>query len=162
MTDHTDLIQLARKRGDERIDIAIGQLHKQAEILANAAGIPDNVAGCAPGALLGRISYVPSMSRDLRQTLSRSMSAIELNKITDVTNQLDVQAEMDAPPPVMPVGINTAKALEDTELSPPIVAALKANDIFTIGDVMGIPDEHLLKMRGIATRSLQAIKGIIK
>lgn len=162
MADHTDLIQLARKRGDEKIDVAIGQLHKQAEILANAAGIPDNIKGLAPGAMLGRISYVPSQSIELKRALSQALSSIELNKITEHATTLDVREEMDTVPQIEPTGIDVAKNLADTDLPPPLVAALNTHDLHTLGDVMGVPDEHLLKMRGIGARSLEQIKRAIR
>lgn len=147
------LTQAARERADAKIAAAIGELHKAANEIGKKHGIPEGISGHSIDELLGRISYIPSMARELRRAL-----ALELTK-----REIDAVMKGEAPRPAaktpaprgpvepseipdsIPVGLDVADL---TGITVQTVKALKAAGLNTVGDVAQIPDEHLLKVLG--------------
>lgn len=165
MTD--DMMQVARTRADAKIDEALGALRKQAREIGEAHGIPEGIAGHSIDEIMGRMAWVPSMARDLRRACGQEMAKIELDRF--------MAGETPAAPPPAPkpaaTKIDPSKIPAPVPVSMPVdelsgvttftIKALKNNGLKTVGDVVAIPDEHLLKMDGLAEKSLAQVRSAI-
>ena len=162
MSDQTELLNVARERAEARIDAAIGSLRKHAAQLGIDNKFPDNIAGHSASELLGRIAYVPSLARDLRRTLAQSLAQQELQGVF-ASHAAEVKPSTPAPavaqnPATIPVSLDLAN-LSGVPVA--VVRACKAAGLATVGDVNTIPDEHLLKINGLAERSVALLRAAI-
>lgn len=176
------MTQLARERADARIDAALGALRQAAKEIGKEHGIPDGIAGHSVDELLGRMGYVPSMARDLRRATAQELAKQELSRAFD-REPLPAKprgrpvpshasggstAPQDPPPrPLIDVSKRPATApvgLDVSELSGITVQtarALKAAGLDNVGQVMAVPDEHLLKISGLAEKSVAQLRHAI-
>lgn len=155
MSKESELTQAARERADKRIADAIGELHRAAHDIGKKHGIPEGISGHSIDELLGRISYIPSMARDLRRALALELTKQEISAVmgADDEKPAPAAAAKSAPKPIEPSQIpDTIPAgLDVSDLSGitvQTVKALKAAGLNTVGDIVQIPDEHLLKILG--------------
>lgn len=160
-------LQVARERADKRLDSAIGELRAAALKIGKAHDIPENILGHSIEELLGRMAYIPSMARDLRRAAAQELAKQELQRAFESPPGLSV----DAPParhvppidpskigPTVPVGLDIA---ELSGITVQTQRALKAAGLNTVGDVYMVPDEHLLKVSGVAEKSLAQLRAAI-
>lgn len=173
MADQDQVMNIARERAERRIDEALGDLRTAAREIATRHGIPDGIAGHAVEELLGRIAYVPSMARDLRRATGQALAKQELERAFERDEPSNLSGE--APDPVGPVtatpvvhpstvGASVPMGLDLTDLdgvTVQTVRALKAAGLRVVGDVVNVPDEHLLKLNGIADKSLAQLRTAI-
>lgn len=153
------LTQAARERADARIAAAIGELHKAALEIGKRHGIPEGISGHSIDELLGRISYIPSMARELRRALALELTKLEISAVmkgevpapatkpnrTAETGGKGKTGEASEIPETIPAGLDVS---ELSGITVQTVKALKAAGLNTVGDVVQIPDEHLLKVLG--------------
>jgi len=111
--------------------------------------------------LLGRLAYVPSMGRDLRIATAHALARQEIER------------HLDTPPAPPPPPTRATKELTASTITPgtdldalpgittQTAKALKKAGLFVVGDVVSVPDEHLLKIPGIAERSLAQLRAAI-
>lgn len=170
MADANELMRAARERAEKIIDQAIGQLHAAAAQIGETCGIPENIAGHSIDELLGRMSYIPSMARDLRQACGQAIA----RKIMD--DMLAGRIQANTPPPLA-APVPKAEKIEVSKIPGQVpvgrdigdlsgvtvqaVKALKDAGFRTVGDVFAAPDEHLLKIPGIAEKSLAQVRSAI-
>lgn len=165
--ESTELTQVARQRADVRIDAALVDIRQALTDIAKRHRIPDGVQGHTPEDLLGRISQVPSMSRELRLALGQALARQEIELMTRAPVAETPPAVTQPPPqkprelknpgriPGPPAGLD----VDDLKgISPQVARALKAAGLKTVGDVVAVPDDHLVKIGGIGERSLAQIR----
>lgn len=166
-----ELTQVARREADAQIDKALGELRASAREIGARYKIPENIGGLATEELLGRMAYIPSMARDLRRIAGQEIAKLLLaDQIRPVpagtpaaipetppaagTDRIDISKIPDQ----VPVGMD----LVDLDgVTVQAIKALKAAGLKTVGDVIAVPDEHLLKIGGIAEKSLAQIRAAI-
>ncbi len=160
---------VARERADKRIDTALGQLQKAALEIGKDNGIPEGISGHSIAELLGRMAYVPSMARELRRACGQELAKIELNKMFDEA-QPDAAASKLSPisakiiPGTMPLpdGVTAGTDLGTLDgISVQTVKALHDAGLVNVGDVVNIPDEHLVKMQGLGEKSVAHLRAAI-
>lgn len=159
--DQTEVLNLARTRAEKRIDAAIGELHKAAAKIGTEHDLPDNISGHSVAELLGRISFVPSVGRDLRRALGQAMAKQELEQAmfrTPVAPPVKRVPEQAAKPAGVPHSTDLANL---SGITVQVVKALKAAGLHSVGDVINVPDEHLLKISGLAERTVAQLRGAI-
>lgn len=166
MSDKEQMTAVARERADKRIDAALGELHAAALEIGKKHGIPEGIAGHSIDELLGRMAYIPTMARDLRRACGQELAKEELNKLFDAQPTPPVVAAFAASPPIEPSKIpgNIPVGMDVGDLQGVTVQAVKALrsvGLNKIGDVIIVPDEHLLKVTGLAEKSVQQIRAAI-
>lgn len=171
--DTTELTQIARQRADVRIDAALAAVRKAMQAVAGEFGIPDGIHGHTPEDLLGRISQVPSLSRELRVALAQALAKREIEAMTASQARPEPQAAAgvrQAPPqrprPAPPVEaapkLPEGMPLEDLDgVTVQTVRILRQAGLRTVGDVARVPDEHLEKIGGIGPRSIHQLRDAI-
>ena len=168
MSDAEQITALARERAEKRIDSALGDLKKAAREIGTKYGIPDGIAGHSIEELLGRIAYIPTMARDMRRACGQELAKQEL------ANFLDDAAEPEGgqvlPPPIhqtmepskiprnIPVGMDVGD-LDGVTVQ--AINALRTAGLTKIGDVVNVPDEHLVKINGLGEKSVAHIRAAI-
>ena len=165
----TEMMSVARERADKRIDKALGALRDAARAIAKEYEIPDNIAGHSVEELLGRMCWVPSQARDLRRTCGQELAKKELNDMFDdqrppaKSSSVPEPSAFAATPSKAPDNVPVGRDVSDLRgLTVQTVKALKAAGLHTVGDVMAVPDAHMLKVQGIAEKSLQQIRASIQ
>lgn len=163
-----ELTQVARKEADEVLDKALGELRASAREIGEKHGIPQQINGLSVEELLGRMAYIPSMARDLRrvagQELTKNLIAEQIRPAArptmPATPKLPESERIDVSkiPPSVPVGMDL---VDLSGVTVQAVKALKAAGLKTVGDVVAVPDEHLLKVSGVAEKSLAQIRAAI-
>lgn len=160
MATENEVLIVAREQAEKTIDAAIGELQKFATELGVKYQIPDNVLGHAVGDLLGRIAYVPSMTRDLRRELGQALAKKSLEaRFSDAKAAAPAKTE----PKALDMGvIPHGMALEDLDgVTVQVVKSLKAASLMTVGDVVKIPREHLVKINGLGEKSVAQLMAAI-
>lgn len=160
------LTQVARERADKKLDAAIGDLHKAATEIGKKHGIPEGIAGHSIDDLLGRIAYIPSMARELRRAAAQTLASLEIGQALESPAK---RREESAPAPVKPIDLATlgsimpsGKDLGDLKgLTVQTVKALKGAGLHQVGDVVNVPDEHLLKVPGIQAKQVAQLRQAI-
>lgn len=163
MTDTDQLSQVARERADKRIDQAIGELHAAASEIGRRHAIPEGIAGHSVDELLGRMAYIPSMARDLRRMAAQELAKLELARAFDQPAP-PPQAAPQKPqePSTLPGSVPVSMDVGDLDgVTVQAVRALRGAGLTTVGDIARVPDEHLLKISGLAERSVQQIRAAI-
>lgn len=171
------MTQVARERADKRIDAALGALRQAAKAIGTEYEIPDGIAGHSVDELLGRMAYVPSMARDLRRATAQELAKQEISRafeggpVKDSRRPETRRPPPQAPPPPPPPPVDPSKlppsapvGLDLAELSGvtvQTVRALKEAGLTNVGQVMSVPDEHLLKIPGVAEKSLAQLRTAI-
>lgn len=166
MSEAAELTELARERADKRIDSALGELRTAAHDIGVKYGIPEGIAGHSVEDLLGRMSYIPSMARDLRIACGQALAKEELNVMFDAKAPArDLAHTTDQPqafPPkilgVIPVSLDVGDL---QGISVQTIKALRDAGLNKIGDVVDIPDAHLVKQPGLAEKSVAHIRAAI-
>lgn len=163
--EQDQLTQVARERADKRIDAAIGDLHKAAVDIGRKHGIPEGISGHSVDDLLGRMAYIPSMARELRRALAHELTKQEIDR---VVASAPVESLPSAPPTLkidpsmihdaIPVSLDVGD-LEGVTVQ--TVKALRAAGLNCVGDVVVVPDEHLVKVNGLGAKSVQQIRAAI-
>jgi hypothetical protein len=141
----------ARGNADKRLDAALGALRRAAAAIGKEYNIPEDVQGNSVEELLGRIAYVPSLSRELRKHAGLAMAKQELAKVIDL-----VAATLRPPEPVRPAAAASTggqpvipAGLDVADLKGITVTMgkqLKAAGFNQVGDLVNVPDEHLAKL----------------
>lgn len=159
MSDN-QMMMIAREQAEKRIDAAIGELVKEAHRIADKYGFPEGVAGHSVGELLGRLTYVPSMARELRRQLGAALSKREIENVIYPQIQPDPPAPVsrETQPPANTVVPGNLDLSDVPGITVAVVKALKGAGLYNVTDVTRVPDEHLLKISGIAERSLQQLR----
>lgn len=178
--DEGQLTILARQQASRAIDLASAALIGAAEKIAKHFGVPDGIAGLTKAESLGRMTFVQSMGREVR-------SATEQEIAKNVLKAQIPAPQYEAPPPPEIYGDGpVATPLQDPLYEPPaptapvvhepvdtldlgelpgvpvtISKALKGGGYNQVKDVIGVPDEHLLAVNGIAAASLAKLKGAV-
>ncbi len=169
MSRDTEMMQAAREKADERIDKALGALRAAAREIGKQFEIPENISGHSTEELLGRMCWVPSQARDLRRACGQELANLELKKLFDATPAAPLVSSVPNPeafsqqPSKAPENVPVGRDLSDLSgVTVQAVKALKAGGYMTVGDVMAVPDEHLVKLPGIAEKSLAQVRAAIR
>lgn len=164
MTDAEQMTMVARERADKKIDSALGELRKAALAIGKKHGIPEGIAGHSIEELLGRMAYIPSMARDLRRACGQELAKLELNKFLDdsaATKQAPIEPSKQAPiepskiPGNIPIGLDVGQL---DGITGQTVKALREAGLNKVGDIVPVPDEHLLKFNGLGEKSIAQIR----
>ena len=92
MSEETKLLNEAARAAAERtIDKALGAMTAAAEEIGKQYGIPDNVGGNSRAVLLGRLTYVPGMAREVRTVCGQLMAKGEIERM--LAGGMTVQAD---------------------------------------------------------------------
>lgn len=141
-----EVLQSAREKADKRLGDAVGALRKAAAEIGRTHEIPDGIQGHSVEELLGRIAYVPSLSRDLARAAGQALAKQELDAFAS-------RPRPAVQPPLRQVEtdnlVQIPKGLDLADLpgiSPAQVKQLKAAGMQQVQDVINVPDEHLAKM----------------
>lgn len=168
MTDVEQMTKVARERADNRIDSAIGELRQAAHKIGAAHDIPENIAGHSIAELLGRMTYVPSMARDLRRACGQELAKQEINAYLDGTAGTAQVMHLDAPaskpiePSLIPGNVPVGMDIGDLDgISVQTIAALRAGGLNKIGEIVTVPDEHLIKMVGMGEKTVAHVRAAI-
>lgn len=167
-----ELTQVARQEADKILDQAIGELHAAARAIGVKYNIPENIGGNSVDELLGRMAYIPSMARDLRRIAGQEIAKQQISDMIGAARPAESfaaqapTAPAQSPPPIEPskieANVPVGMDLHDLDgVTVQAIKALKAAGLKTVGDVVVVPDEHLLKIDGIAQKSLQQIRAAI-
>jgi hypothetical protein len=185
-----DLLNVARQRADEKLTKAISDLIAAATNIATEHGIPEGISGHSPAELLGRVAYVQSLSRELRVTAVQHLARIELERMTaapELPLPVDLDPEklraanafLDAQPvpprktweqfessetpqQLAPPSPSLACALiELPGIGPAAASALRDAGFVTVGDVLNVPDEFLLKLDRVGPKAVAAMRTAI-
>ncbi len=165
MADTDQVNQVARQRAEARIDKALGELKDAGAAIGKKHHIPEDIAGHSVSELLGRMAYVPSMARDLRRIAGQELAKQELEAAFGVP----AVDEPPSPPAtgavdISKIGASVPLQRSLTELdgiNSNLAKALRVAGMVTIADVIAVPDEHLLKVDGVADKSLAQLREAI-
>ena len=165
MGDTEQITAIARERAEKRIDSALGDLKKAAREIGKKYGIPDGIAGHTIEELLGRIAYIPTMARDMRRVCGQELAKQELDKFLSdgevAPNVADPVSKMIEPskiPGNIPVGLDVGD-LDGVTVQ--AINALRIAGLNKVGDVVNVPDEHLVKINGLGEKSVAHIRAAI-
>lgn len=179
MADEGQLSRIARERAGKLMDAAVGALNEAADRIAEEHQIPHGINGLTRGEILGRTAFVASMQRELRVAAEMQL-ATEIMKAETYQPQYDPQKlkgpevtlikplggnilpPLVAPPPATKAPANDTIDLGELPgITVSTVKALKAAGFHRVCDVRDVPDEHLLAVNGIATKSLGALRAAV-
>ncbi len=162
MSEIDQITAVARERADKRIDTALGQLHAAATRIGEEVGIPDNIAGQSIEQLLGRMAYIPTQARDLRRACAQELAKQEIDAMMSGKGLPDppapVKVAVVEPSKIagnIPVGLDVGSL---DGISVQTVAALRALGLTNIGDIVNVPDEHLIKQQGLGEKSVAHLR----
>lgn len=164
MTDANEATMVARQRADKIIDAAVGELRAASLKIGKAAGIPEGVAGHSIDELLGRMAWVPTMARDLRRACGQELAKAELERVFGEMAKAGTQAPAAAPTPRIDPGSipdNVPVSLDVGQLdgiTSQTLKALRTAGLTTVGDLVVVPDEHLVKIQGLGEKSVAQIR----
>lgn len=164
MTDQKQVVVAARHRASEVIAKAQAELVKAADRIADEHGLPEGINGLSRADFLGRLSFVVSLSRDLRNAGEEHLAAAELKAFfkepTPIAQALD--AKPVKKPEVQRAEPSPASDVGELAITPQVAKALKQAGIHTVEEVEKYTDEALLAVRGIAQPSLEAVRAAIQ
>ena len=166
MSETEQITAIARERAEKRIDSALGELKKAAREIGKKYGIPDGIGGHTIEELLGRIAYIPTMARDMRRACGQELAKQELDKF--LSDDMTVKLK-DAPPvpktiepSLIPGNIPVGMDVGDLDgVTVQAVTALRDAGLTKVGDVVNVPDEHLIKINGLGEKSVAHIRAAI-
>ena len=168
MDEMEQLAAVARERADKCIDGALGELHAAALDIGKEHDIPEGIAGHSIDELLGRMAYIPTMARDLRRACGQELAKRYINdmmtgKAAKVVNKVDKEPpagkiEPSKIPGNIPVGMDVGDL---DGISVQTIAALRAAGLTKIGDVVNVPDAHLVKQPGLGEKSVAHVRAAI-
>jgi len=141
-----EVLQSAREKADRRLNAAVGALRQAAAEIGRTHKIPDDIQGHSVEELLGRIAYVPSLSRELARAAGQALAKQELDGLLASAPAASVPAlrQVDVSKLVsIPKGLDLADL---PGINPQMVKALKAAGMHQVQDVVAVPDEHLAKV----------------
>lgn len=141
-----EALQSAREKADRRLNAAVGALRKAAAEIGRAHQIPDDIQGHCVEELLGRIAYVPSLSRELARAAGQALAKQELDGLlaASAESRKPALGQVDTSEFVtIPKGLDLADLAGITPIQ---VKQLKAAGFNQVGDVVAVPDEHLAKL----------------
>ena len=168
MTEGEQITAIARERAEKRIDSALGDLKKAAREIGKKYGIPDGIGGHTIEELLGRMAYIPTMARDMRRACGQELAKQELANFLD--DAAEPEGRQVLPPPIhpaiepskiprkIPVGMDVCD-LDGVTVQ--AINALRTAGLTKIGDVVNVPDEHLVKINGLGEKSVAHIRAAI-
>lgn len=155
-----ELLQLARARGEKRLDAAIKQIREDMQTAAKDHDIPADVLGHDVVDLLGRIMFTPALARDLRREAGQRMAKQELETMGSTT-----APATSATPPAPAIKLTVIPtSLSIAELQGITVhqsKALMAAGINQVGDLLNIPDEHLAKVTKLDDKAIGKIRAAV-
>lgn len=161
--NEADTIKAARDQACEIIKRAQAELLRAAAEIAERHGIPEAINGLTAGEYLGRISFVVSMSRDLRAAGEAHLARDQLSKVFQAAREparkkpdnqrVDPPANKKAEEPEA-----REPGLEELSIHPNQLKALKGAGVHHVADLDKCTDEFLLGLNGIAPASLAKIR----
>lgn len=156
-----ELLQSAREKADKRLNDAVGALRKAAAEIGRAHQIPDGIQGHSVEELLGRIAYVPSLSRELARAAGQALAKQEIDAF-------NAPARAPLQPPVgavdtstlvrIPAGLDVADL---AGITPAQVKQLKAAGMHQVQDVVNVPDEHLAKVLSWEPKQIAKLRAAV-
>lgn len=173
MSTAEQMTAVARERADKTIDKAIGELRAAALAIGKKHDIPEDIAGHSIEELLGRMAYIPSMARELRRSCGQELAKIELKRFLEdstlKTRKADVISTADIKPatkviPASEIPANIPVGMDVGDLHGVTVQAVKAlrtAGLTKVGDVVVVPDAHLVKINGLGDKSVAMIRAAI-
>ena len=168
MDEMEQLAAVARERADKCIDGALGELHAAALEIGKEHDIPEGIAGHSIDELLGRMAYIPTMARDLRRACGQELAKRYINDMmTGKAAKVTIKVDKEPPagkiePSKIPGNIPVGMDVGDLDgISVQTIAALRAAGLTKIGDVVNVPDEHLIKMPGLGEKSVAHVRAAI-
>lgn len=163
--EHNEILQNARERAERRLDTALGEIRQSIMEAAKRNRIPEGVMGHDVVDLLGRVMFVPALSRDLRREAGQIMAKQEIEALHAPPAARHAPAAPPPPPaaftggaPSIPVARNLAD-LPGVNVS--TVKALAQAQLVTVGDVVNVPDEHLAKVTGLNAQAIGKLRAAI-
>jgi hypothetical protein len=141
-----EVLQSARAKADARLNNAVGALRKAAAEIGRSHDIPDGIQGHSVEELLGRIAYVPSLSRELARAAGQALSKQEIDALVSQPRpqvQPQVRTVDTSTMTRIPSGLDLADL---PGITPQMVKQLKAAGMNQVQDVVSVPDEHLAKV----------------
>ncbi len=166
MPEAEQITMIARERAEKRIDAALGELKAAAREIGKKYGIPDGIGGHTIEELLGRIAYIPTMARDMRRACGQELAKQELDKFLSASAEAPPQKTIEVPikvePSLIPGNIPVGMDVGDLDgVTVQAVNALRLAGLTKIGEVMDVPDEHLVKINGLGEKSVAHIRAAI-
>ena len=126
------------------------------------------MAGDSLGGQLGRIAHIRTMARDMRRACGQELAKQELNDYLDEAITPPGREGWPAPvqqkiepskiPRNIPVGMDVGDLNGVTVQA---INALRTAGLTKIGDVVNVPDEHLVKINGLGEKSVAHIRAAI-
>jgi hypothetical protein len=156
-----EVLQSAREKADRRLNAAVGALRKAAAEIGRTHQIPDDIQGHSVEELLGRIAYVPSLSRELARAAGQALAKQELDGLlakTPVQGEPSVGLVDTSKLTSIPKGLDLA---ELAGITPAMVKVLKAAALHQVQDVLQVPDEHLAKMLNWDAKQIGKLRAAI-
>ena len=168
MDEMEQLAAVARERADKCIDGALGELHAAALEIGKEHDMPEGIAGHSIDELLGRMAYIPTMARDLRRACGQELAKRYINdmmtgKAAKVTTKVvDEPPAGKIEPSKIPGNIPVGMDVGDLDgVTVQAINALRTAGLTKIGDVVNVPDEHLVKITGLGEKSVAHIRAAI-
>lgn len=161
-----ETVRAARAAVGEKIGQAQADLVKAAGEIAEQHGLPNGINGLTAGEFLGRLSFVVSMSRDIRAAGEEYMTKEELRAKFGGDKKPDLYKDQPKKKAKQAEKLEEERAklapptgdIEELALHPNIIKALRGAGVHQVGDLEKFPDEALLAVRGIAPPSLAKIR----
>lgn len=156
-----EVLQSAREKADKRLHAAIGELHRAAAEIGARHQIPDGIQGHSVAELLGRIAWVPALSRELARAAGQALAKQELDGLLKTPAAPSKPALGGVDPaalPRVPMGMDLADL---PGITPAQVKALKAAGLHQVTDVVNMPDEHLAKITSWDAKAIGKLRAAI-
>jgi len=156
-----EILQLARERGEKRLDAAAKQIREAILAASKQHNIPTGVMGHDVVDLMGRIMFQPALSRELRREAGQVMAKQELEAMNSAP------APQPAPAPVAhgtggEQSVPASMAVADLKgITVAQCKALQAAGLNQVGDIAGIPDEHLAKVTKLDDKAIGKIRAAV-
>lgn len=159
MATETETIKAARDRASTMIGKAQAKLIGAAREIASEYGLPDGINGLSAGEFLGRLSFVVSLSRDLRIAGEEHLANAAIKaQFDDPPHKEALLDGAPKPDDTEPPGVNLDQDVSKLAINPMTVKALKQAGITSISEVEKYTDDALLQVRGIAPPSLGKLR----
>lgn len=157
-----EVLQSAREKADRRLNAAVGALRKAAAEIGRTHQIPDDIQGHSVEELLGRIAYVPSLSRELGRAAGQALAKQEIDGMRSAPTP-ESQPALGAVDTSSLVSIPAGMDIADLSgITPAQVKHLKTAGLHQVGQVVDVPDEHLVKMLNWDAKQIGKLRAAIQ
>ncbi len=166
MTSEALTIKSAREAAAKLLGQATSELLKSAETIAENYGLPEGINGLSRPEFLGRMTFIVSMSRDLKRAGEEELAAKAIKKTfknslapaEPIAETIEVKPGAKDDTPALPL-IN--RDITDLSITVQAVKALKTAGIHQIAELDLYTDAALMAIPGIAAPSVAAIRKAI-